>query len=719
MKFLHLKLLTLLLIFTVVDVWGGVVVGDHVCVQEKRFGWWFAADVIKIVENNEVKVHYVDYGYDGWVTSDRYWLPEESYEIGDKVWWQWRGIWYSSEVVEVSSDQYKVHYLGDGDEHGGDEWVDRCLLKPAPSVGDPLWVKPGLSDWAYGKLIATESINLWKVHVGGYTYTDPVEWREFDDKLGVGQILLPTPQEVEEIQNAFLKNQPSPMPQSIQRFDYKPVAQPIVSNTPSETKPIGVGGAATGGGYLDLKIALPVFEEPGDIYFGVGHDSWDILLYGQDGGWSSINAGLKPFKKNYYSYLGHGLQYTFLHEFDLSTVPEGEYQFYLLFAPVDHLDSYYLWSTEISTKRTGQITGQPLQCGDEIQLSSLISAMEEKGDKAWYDKVREYVDEYTDDEGAASPQDAYYEITLAAYMADNVYPYCWAALSSVQNAPNDPLALNSAATCLYELEEIELAGQLLDCAVSADPEFPLNWDNAAYYHDQKGDIDAAIDAKMKNFTQDGDPTPHSAWDGYNYAQSKGRSEAATLFNQHLPSNYELLHNDGSAGIGAATLKVCCGCNDKMFNSVTECTESCSASLSCFTNICTTNQMCCGLNGAFGIEAGLCYPPVGINACAEVDSDGNFTVKAGANAILLEAYVGASTNFRNNHNVFAEGKAFSQKVKAIILTSNPKEQRIGSTYSPAKDWTKKAFGKRFGVSVGANLSHAKWLRSMLCMASANK
>jgi tetratricopeptide (TPR) repeat protein len=306
---------------------------------------------------------------------------------------------------------------------------------------------------------------------------------------------------------------------------------------------------------------------------------------------------------------------------------------------------------------------------------------------------------------------------LTAYFSDNVYPFCWAAFHALILDPTDPLALNSAVAGLFELGEIDLAGRLLDCAVLVASDFPLTWDNVAFYYDLKGDAANAIKAKEKAVGKDGgNEHPHAAWNGYHYAKSRGFTAAAAAFDRNIPSNYGLLKNDGTAGAGKPVLRVCCSCTGKFYNDVSECTNNCSATLSCFINICSPNMMCCDLDGVFSVEGGACYPPVGEQVCVEVDQNGNITLKAGVDALLMEGYAGASTNFKNKHSVFVEAKfLMTNKVKVNIYNSDPHAKRVETSFSPSKSWDKKFLKKTFGVSVGTNFAYDKILPAIICAA----
>ncbi|MCK4378374.1 MAG: hypothetical protein KAW01_03475, partial [Deltaproteobacteria bacterium] len=545
---------------------------------------------------------------------------------------------------------------------------------------------------------------------------------DFNDTFTPPAIIPATLDEQKTIKEAFDDHQPVTPPTGVQIYTFSPVENPDILDfyhvsTPSKIKPIGIGNIVTGGNTMNISFDVPNFTEPMNIYFAVVIQALpnDLFLYGADKSWHHYNTeGLIAAIEN----KTWSSKVTTLENIDITVLPETTFNLFLVAAKGADLSNAYIWNTSYEVDKTGTVTGNPLQCVNtlESELIPLIDAMEKKGTQEWYDKAKQYVESYRDEDGNSSPGEAYSLLMWAAYLSDNIYPFCWASFNGLLIDPDDPMFLNSTVVGLFELGKIDLAGRFLDCTIKVAPEFPLTWDNVAFYYNSKGDAPNAIKAKEKAVGAVGnDEHPHAAWDGYHYAKSKGLDSAAASFDQNIPSNYGLLKADGSVGAGKPILRVCCSCNGKFFNDVNACVGDCPASLGCFTNICTPNVMCCDLNGVFSVEGGLCYPPGGAQVCIEVDHNGNATLKAGADILFIEAYAGATTNFKNKHSVFIEAKALGQKAKGYVYNSDPHAKMVETTFSPSIDWDSKMVGRKFGVSFGANFDHGKILRSIICAA----
>lgn len=86
---------------------------------------WYPATILETKENSW-KIHYDGYGaeWDEWVGNDRI---KFLWKKGDKLQVLWNKQWYKAYIIDISSDQYLIHYDGYGSEW--DEWVKADRMK--------------------------------------------------------------------------------------------------------------------------------------------------------------------------------------------------------------------------------------------------------------------------------------------------------------------------------------------------------------------------------------------------------------------------------------------------------------------------------------------------------------------------------------------------------------------------------------------------------------
>lgn len=143
---------------------------------------------------------------------------------------------------------------------------------------------------------------------------------------------------------------PAPAGQEI--FSYAPTVSPVVDGTASHAKPVGLGYIAKGGDTLTLKISLPEFATPVDIYFGYYAPSTDrnnIYVLTSSNSFVRISV-LDPLNERLLSWksnISSPVNESPLGNISISSLPPGTYTAYLLVAPAGSLDSYYLWSTSL------------------------------------------------------------------------------------------------------------------------------------------------------------------------------------------------------------------------------------------------------------------------------------------------------------------------------------------------------------------------------------
>ena len=136
-------------------------------------------------------------------------------------------------------------------------------------------------------------------------------------------------------------------PVGIHTYSYSPVAEPELDITPSGCKPFAVGNIS--GGTLALKVGLPPFSGPVDIYLGLqamAVNPFEIYLFIPQTpfGYTIVplsSSGLKAWAKNQVD----PIYQSFYGEIPVSNLPAGTYVLYTLVTPAGDLTSYYLWTT--------------------------------------------------------------------------------------------------------------------------------------------------------------------------------------------------------------------------------------------------------------------------------------------------------------------------------------------------------------------------------------
>ncbi len=136
-------------------------------------------------------------------------------------------------------------------------------------------------------------------------------------------------------------------PEGIHTYSYSPTEEPVLSSTPGECKPFAVGDIT--GGTLALKVGLPPFSGPVDIYLGyqaMAVNPFEIYLIVPQTpiGYTSAplsSTGIKAWAQARVEPLFQ----SFYGEIPVSALPAGTYVLYTLVTPAGDLSSYYLWTT--------------------------------------------------------------------------------------------------------------------------------------------------------------------------------------------------------------------------------------------------------------------------------------------------------------------------------------------------------------------------------------
>ncbi|MEA2061576.1 MAG: hypothetical protein U9P10_13940 [Thermodesulfobacteriota bacterium] len=681
--------------------------------------FWYHAEVTD-VSSDRIRVHYTGYdnSYDEWVKQGAA-VPELVPQMNDTVWALWRTtysgkMFHETRIIDINSTGYKVHYTSDGSDTTWDEWKTPCEIFPLPQPGDYLWVGASVNSWAYGRVIEHTDTDTWKVYYGGYDKWG--SWHEYDGSFSPPDIMPATPDEQKYIKEEFSDHSPVAPPTGSHVYSFYPVESPdILDNfhihTPSKIKPIGLGKAVKGGDTMDVSFDIPHFTEPVNVYFAMTMGSLnEIFLFGKDNAWHHYGTeGLVPAFEGK-KYLA---ETTAAENINITQLAGDTYYFYLLVCKGSDLANNYTWVTSFSVNQNGHYTGKKVNCTTQAisaLITPIIQEMESKGDATWYDQLKTYVTDYKNADEEADPGEALNKIILAAYGSNNVYPFCWAALKKVALTPWDTWSLNTAAVALLELDRDEEAGMLLDCAWQFDPDFSITYANAGVYYAEQGKVIKALES-FDTASGKSPQNPHRPWDAYHYAAANSQAGYQSRFLDKIPENYSLVNNDGSTGKGEKQLIVCCNCNGSVYYDLGTCLDECTVTLACFTHICTPRLECCGGSGPFGFNGGFCYPPKGLQVCIDVDNQGKTTLKVGGDlAEIMSGYIGASSDFKNNHTLFLEGSAAggASQHTLTMLTTDPKTKNWSSQHQLTMG---KSLGG--GLAFGANTQPSQWTKSVLC------
>lgn len=118
---------------------------------------------------------------------------------------------------------------------------------------------------------------------------------------------------------------------------------PVVDSNPSQAKPIGVGTVATGGNTLSLRVSLPEFISPVDVYLAIYAPVIDpnIWMIKPDLTLQPVSMGLIKWRENTIGPINEALY----GDISISGLPHGTYNLYIAVTPSGNLENFYLWST--------------------------------------------------------------------------------------------------------------------------------------------------------------------------------------------------------------------------------------------------------------------------------------------------------------------------------------------------------------------------------------
>ncbi|MEM7827921.1 MAG: DUF1566 domain-containing protein, partial [Candidatus Aenigmatarchaeota archaeon] len=134
-----------------------------------------------------------------------------------------------------------------------------------------------------------------------------------------------------------------PVPAGQFEYTYGPSVNPVVDSNPSQAKPIGVGTVATGGNTLSLRVSLPEFISPVDVYLAIYAPVIDpnIWMIKPDLTLQPVSMGLIKWRENTIGPINEALY----GDISISGLPHGTYNLYIAVTPSGNLENFYLWST--------------------------------------------------------------------------------------------------------------------------------------------------------------------------------------------------------------------------------------------------------------------------------------------------------------------------------------------------------------------------------------
>lgn len=136
-----------------------------------------------------------------------------------------------------------------------------------------------------------------------------------------------------------------PVPGTSQVVEYEPLKLPVLSDDPSQARPVAVGEVAEGGGTFNLHIGLHALDDPVDVYLGLQASfvPGELFMFTSDGGLYPVSqAGLLPWKVGVSVLVEENL---FEGGIPVAALPPGVYTLYLAVAPAGSLEAFYLWVT--------------------------------------------------------------------------------------------------------------------------------------------------------------------------------------------------------------------------------------------------------------------------------------------------------------------------------------------------------------------------------------
>jgi len=134
---------------------------------------------------------------------------------------------------------------------------------------------------------------------------------------------------------------------------FKAESSPVISDSLSFAKPIGLGAAISDGDTIDVNIGLASADVPVDIYVAVSAPEIlsDIYLFLPGGGFSPLANGFVPWRQGEIN----SFEDTALAGLPLSQLAAVEYTFYFFVTPAGDMSRHYLWATTWNPSRMASV----------------------------------------------------------------------------------------------------------------------------------------------------------------------------------------------------------------------------------------------------------------------------------------------------------------------------------------------------------------------------
>jgi len=125
-------------------------------------------------------------------------------------------------------------------------------------------------------------------------------------------------------------------------------ALPVVHTIASQANPIGLGPVVAGEDEIKVRIGLPEFSAPVDVYLALDWPAVDpenVYMINELMQLSPLSSGLVKWKEN----LAGPVSEIVMSDISLAELPPGIYKFYLLVTPAGSTETYFLWSAGLSS----------------------------------------------------------------------------------------------------------------------------------------------------------------------------------------------------------------------------------------------------------------------------------------------------------------------------------------------------------------------------------
>ncbi len=136
-----------------------------------------------------------------------------------------------------------------------------------------------------------------------------------------------------------------PVPGTSQMVEYEALKLPLLSDDPSQARPVTVGKVAEGGDNFNLHIGLHECDDPVDVYLGLQASfvPGELFMFTSDGGLYPVSqAGILPWKVE----VSVPVEENFFEGgIPVAALPPGVYTLYLAVTPANSLEAVYLWVT--------------------------------------------------------------------------------------------------------------------------------------------------------------------------------------------------------------------------------------------------------------------------------------------------------------------------------------------------------------------------------------